>query len=91
MARVREHRESRMVEEEGIWRQVGSGSRLCAWANTRGIDFRLVRIWTPADGEGRKLEKRLKNRKAGPKFCPICRGGMWLEEYTMDSLQELAF
>jgi len=48
--------------------RAGRGSRLCEVARQRGISFQLVRVWT---GD-RTRERRLKNRKEGPRLCPIC-------------------
>ena len=48
----------------------GTGSRLMAAVSAAGIGFAVVRTW--ADGD-RNLERRLKDRKHGPKLCPLCR------------------
>jgi predicted GIY-YIG superfamily endonuclease len=48
--------------------RAGQGSRLCEVAKERGIGFVIVRIW---QGD-RKLERKLKKRKNGPRLCPIC-------------------
>ena len=45
-----------------------SGARLPQVAHDLGIDFVLARTWK---GD-RKLERALKNRKQGPKLCPLC-------------------
>lgn len=50
----------------------GHGSRLCAVAAERGIGFRVARVWPG----GRKAERRLKDRHAGPRLCPICNGAL---------------
>lgn len=50
----------------------GTGSRLCQVAKERGNTFELARTWEAPDGTGRQLERQLKNRKAGPRLCPIC-------------------
>lgn len=47
----------------------GNGARLVEVATKRGISFEVARTW---EGD-RKLERRLKNRKAGPRLCPICQ------------------
>ena len=47
----------------------GTGARLCAVAKERGITFTVARVW---DG-GRELERQLKDRKEGPRLCPICQ------------------
>lgn len=49
--------------------QAGTGARLTAVAKERGIGFRLVRVWV---GLGRADERKLKNRKHGPRLCPLC-------------------
>jgi predicted GIY-YIG superfamily endonuclease len=59
--------------------RLGQGSRLCQVAKERGIGFSLVRVWPGS----RELERRLKNRKEGPRLCPCCSGEphqlSWLE------------
>ena len=47
----------------------GTGARLPAAAAERGIGFTVAATW-PGD---RHLERRLKNRKNAPHFCPCCR------------------
>lgn len=49
----------------------GQGSRLCAVARERGIGFEVARTWSKGT---RRLERQLKQRKAAPRLCPICRG-----------------
>jgi hypothetical protein len=48
--------------------RAGRGARLTQVAVERGIAFEVVRTW-PGD---RTLERRLKNRKESPRFCPLC-------------------
>jgi predicted GIY-YIG superfamily endonuclease len=48
--------------------RLGKGSRLCQVARERDITFSLAECWS---GD-RKLERRLKNYKNAPRFCPIC-------------------
>lgn len=48
--------------------RAGRGARLCEVAKERGIDFVLVRTWAG----GRDVERKLKDRHAGPRLCPIC-------------------
>lgn len=47
----------------------GSGARLTAVAVERGIGWTVARTWDDAD---RDFERSLKNRKNGPRLCPIC-------------------
>jgi len=54
----------RMTEHE-----VGNGAAIMAYLAQQGIGWSLVRTW---DG-GRKLERKLKNRKNASHLCPICR------------------
>jgi predicted GIY-YIG superfamily endonuclease len=49
--------------------RAGQGARLTEVAKERGITFSLVRCWI---GD-RKLERKLKNLKNGPKLCPLCQ------------------
>lgn len=48
----------------------GHGARLTQVARERGITFTVARVW---EGD-RYFERKLKNRKEGPKLCPICNG-----------------
>lgn len=48
--------------------RAGRGARLTQIAVERGIGFEVVRTW-PGD---RTLERKLKNRKESPRFCPLC-------------------
>jgi predicted GIY-YIG superfamily endonuclease len=50
----------------------GQGARLTQVAAERGIGMEVVRIWPGAD---RNFERKLKNGKKGPKYCPICYPG----------------
>lgn len=50
--------------------RAGKGARLMEVIVEAGIDFTCVRIWYG----GRRLERRLKNRKHADRLCPICRG-----------------
>lgn len=57
------------VEQRIKRHQQGRGSKLLRAAKNHGIGFRVVRVWenvTPA------FERKLKNRKESPTFCPIC-------------------
>lgn len=47
----------------------GQGARLTQVAVERGIGFVIAQTW-PGD---RTLERKLKNRKSAPRFCPICK------------------
>lgn len=49
--------------------QAGQGARLTQVAKERGITWQLVRIWKNAT---RTDERRLKNKKCGPRLCPLC-------------------
>ena len=46
----------------------GRGSRLLAAVQTRGIPWRVVRRWRGT----RKDERRMKDHRHGPRWCPIC-------------------
>lgn len=47
----------------------GGGSPLVYAALQAGCSVRLARVWRHAS---RTIERRLKNRKEGPRLCPIC-------------------
>lgn len=60
---------SRNVEKRLERHRRGNGAKLLAAAKNEGIGFRLVRVWenvTPS------FERKLKLRKEGPRFCPVC-------------------
>jgi predicted GIY-YIG superfamily endonuclease len=48
----------------------GNGGRLLQVIRAAGIGYRVVKTW---EGD-RTLERRLKDRKASPRLCPICKG-----------------
>ena len=47
----------------------GGGSRLLRAVGKAGIRYDVVRTW---HGE-RDVERRIKNQKNAPRFCPICK------------------
>lgn len=49
--------------------RAGRGARLTEVANERGITYECVRIWSNKD---RHFERKLKERKDGPRLCPLC-------------------
>lgn len=62
----------------------GRGARLTQVALDRGISWQVVATW---EG-GRKDERRFKNRKNAPRYCPICNGTAarkWREEKVIIS------
>ena len=61
---------ARDVNTRLLEHRAGSGAAITAAAARQGITFDVVRTWTG----GRQLERRLKNRKEGPRLCPTCKG-----------------
>ena len=61
---------ARDLSERLAEHRAGMGAKITAAAIQRGIDFDVVRTWPG----GRDVERRLKNRKEGPRLCPTCRG-----------------
>ncbi len=49
----------------------GRGARILQVAFERNISFQIARIWKGPRAT-RGFERRLKNRKHGPKLCPVC-------------------
>jgi hypothetical protein len=47
----------------------GNGAAIVRAVQAKGIAFLVAATW-PGD---RLLERRLKNRKCAPRYCPICR------------------
>lgn len=54
----------------------GRGARLTQVAHDAGCALILARVWPDGD---RTLERRIKNRKAAPRLCPICSGKVSLQ------------
>jgi hypothetical protein len=52
--------------------KAGQGANLTRVVTEAGIDLQLARVWPDAD---RHEERRLKNMKSTPQYCPICRRG----------------
>ena len=51
----------------------GNGARLLAVVNLAGIAWRLVRTWP----EGTRAdERRIKNYRCTPDYCPVCRAAL---------------
>lgn len=48
----------------------GTGSKLMAEVRRRGIPWSVTRTW---EGVDRHFERKLKNHKSGPRFCPRCK------------------
>ena len=64
--------------------RAGSGSRLLRACNKKEIEYKVVRVWTPAGLTGSwDLEGQLKARKNAAKLCPVCRG-----EISYDDIAE---
>jgi GIY-YIG catalytic domain len=49
----------------------GTGARILAAANQRGIAHDVVRTWSG----GRDVERALKRQRNAPRLCPTCAGG----------------
>lgn len=56
------------LNERLAMHRAGHGSRLTQVAVERGIGFEVVRTWIGS----REFERHLKNRKQGPRLCPMC-------------------
>lgn len=50
----------------------GRGAKILQAANALGISWEVVRTW---EGANEGDERRIKNRKETPMFCPICTPG----------------
>jgi hypothetical protein len=48
---------------------VGSGAAIVRFVQAQGIGFVIAQTWPGT----RALERRLKQRKCAPRFCPVCR------------------
>jgi hypothetical protein len=47
----------------------GGGAAIVRAVQAKGIGFVVAATWPGT----RSLERRLKNRKCAPRYCPICR------------------
>ena len=47
----------------------GAGAAIVRAVQANGIGFLVAATWPGS----RRLERRLKNRKCAPRYCPICR------------------
>jgi putative endonuclease len=63
----------------------GRGARMTQVAVERGISFSIVRTW---QGD-RHFERKLKNRKEGPRLCPICRTAHDPRQLIMELQEDL--
>ena len=48
----------------------GRGAKIMKAVVLRGIDFKIVHLWTSVD---RSFERQLKKRKNASRYCPICK------------------
>lgn len=58
------------VVERVAQHEAGNGARLLAVVAAAEIKFRVVRKWP---GASRDFERRLKNARHTPRFCPECK------------------
>ncbi|MGE3487941.1 MAG: endonuclease [Nitrospira sp.] len=72
--------------------QAGRGARLTQVAVEAGCELILARVWNGVD---RGEERRLKNTKSMPHYCPICCGRETERQvrlsFTMDEVIEIDF
>lgn len=77
------------IERRVAEHAAGVGARLTQVAVEAGCDLILARTW---DGADRTEERRLKNTKSIPHYCPICCGRENVRlSFTMDDVTELDF
>ncbi|MCE7982518.1 MAG: endonuclease [Caldilinea sp. CFX5] len=80
------------IERRLAEHQSGTGARLTQVAIDAGSELILARTWPGAD---RTFERRLKNLKNAPCYCPICCGRTTERtvrlSFTMDEITELEF
>jgi predicted GIY-YIG superfamily endonuclease len=50
--------------------RAGRGARLLRVVQGAGIGWHVARTWPDGD---RTRERRLKNNRNGPRYCPVCR------------------
>src|SRR3954454_13513201 len=63
----------------------GRGAKMTQVAHERGIGFVISRTW---QGD-RHFERKLKNRKEGPRLCPICRKAHDARQLVMELQEDL--
>lgn len=59
----------RRIMERNRYHSIGRGSRFLAAVSSRGIGWRVVRVWWDGD---RKLERAIKNGRNLARYCPVC-------------------
>lgn len=64
--------------------RTGRGARFMQVARERGITWCISRVW---EGD-RAFERRLKNRKEGPRLCPLCRATPPAGQLALDLPEE---
>lgn len=57
------------LDRRALQHLMGRGAKITQALHRLGIGFQIAATW-PGD---RRFERKLKNRKEGPKLCPICR------------------
>lgn len=64
------------VEDRLTRHKAGNGARLLQYANSLGIDYKIVHTWDCKDTHAaRNLERKLKRQHNSPRLCPICKKG----------------
>ncbi len=62
----------------------GNGARLMEVIAQAGIGWSVVRIWKGS----RQIERRIKNRKAATRLCPVCAGAKALKRCIDPTLEK---
>lgn len=57
------------VEQRLKHHRQGTGARMLAVCNERGIAYHLARVW---EGAGKAFERRLKQTHNTARYCPLC-------------------
>lgn len=60
---------ARRLQDRLTHHRQGSGARILAVCNERGIGYDLARTW---EGAGRDFERKLKRCKNAARYCPVC-------------------
>ena len=63
----------------------GTGARFTQVAGERGIGFDVVRTWEDVD---RNFERKLKDRHAAPRLCPVCAAKAKAERIAAKAAKE---
>jgi putative endonuclease len=73
------------LDRRALQHLTGRGAKITQALHRQGIGFVIARTWPGS----RSFERKLKNRKAAPRLCPICRAQPPKGQLVMDLEDDL--